>query len=146
MFFVWVFFGRTPVSRFFLETMIVSRYCLKFLFSKNCSHCIKDALVKNNMSIWGCNCCYLFLDSKSFFMSVSRWNFILKSMKVYFAKVGNISQIYLFFSWSFKFFYPSIYVQVGFVVCCVAVVCPSVYCCFVIVLVCLHKAAFFYFF
>ena len=106
MFFVWVFFGRTLVSRFFLKTMIVSRYCLKFLFSKNCSQCKKGALVKNNLSVWDCNCCYLFLDSKSFFMSVSRWHFILKSMKVYFAKVGNISQIYLFFSWSFKFFIP----------------------------------------
>ena len=80
MFFVWVFFGRTLVSRFFLKTMIVSRYCLKFLFSKNCSQCKKGALVKNNLGVWDCNCCYLFLDSKSFYMSVSRWHFILKSI------------------------------------------------------------------
>ena len=85
------FLDEHPSQDFFLETMIVSRYCLKFLFSKNCSHCIKDALVKNNMTIWGCNCCYIFLDSKSFFMSVSRWHFILKSMKVYLAR----SVIYL---------------------------------------------------
>ena len=64
-----------PICRMFLETITVSRYCLKCLSSNSCSYCIKGAFVKiilasgEGSSDPAAN---TFLDSNNFFRSVSR--------------------------------------------------------------------------
>ena len=35
-----------PILKTFLETIMVSKYCLKFLSSKNCPYCEKGGFVK----------------------------------------------------------------------------------------------------
>ena len=42
----WMGVFCTPILKTFLETITVSRYCLKFLSNKNCSYCIKGDFVK----------------------------------------------------------------------------------------------------
>ena len=63
------------MCRTFLETIMVSRYCLKFLSSKSSSHWIKGAFVKIIL-VSGAGtpepATKTFLDSNNFFKSVSR--------------------------------------------------------------------------
>ena len=64
-----------PILNIFLETIIVSRYCLKFLSSKIHSYWMKGAFV-NIIFASGAGIVAVeprtFLDSNSFFISVSR--------------------------------------------------------------------------
>ena len=56
-------------------------YCLQILpeilSSKNCSYCIKGSLVKMIFTSGAGIVVTFFLDSNSFFISVSRWHFII---------------------------------------------------------------------
>ena len=70
----------TTIIKIFFETIIVSAYCLKFLSSKDCLYWIKDAYVKIIFASGAPISVTLFFDSNNFFMSVSRWHFILKSI------------------------------------------------------------------
>ena len=69
-----------PILKIFLDIIIVSIYCLKFLSSKNYSYRMKEALVKIVLASGAQIKVTIFLDSKSFFISASRWHFILKSI------------------------------------------------------------------
>lgn len=67
--------------KIYLETIIVSTYCLKFLSNTNCLYCIKGGFVKiifasGNPIV----ATFFFLDSNSLFISISRWRFILNSV------------------------------------------------------------------
>ena len=70
-----------PILIIFLDTMIVSRCCLKFLSNKICSYWIKVALV-NMISASGVGAVVVveastFLDSNNFAEFVSKKSFIL---------------------------------------------------------------------
>ena len=74
------------MNRIFLETIMVSRYCLKFLYSKSCSYWIKGAFIKVILASGGGSpdpAAKTFFDSNNFFKSVSvfKENFFSRSMK-----------------------------------------------------------------
>lgn len=101
----------TPIRSFFLDTIIVSRYYLKFISKRICSYWMKGAFVKMILAsgLLGIVAvgAWTFFDSKSFFRSVSRWYFILKSIfrGKFRVSQGNSIDV-LAFELVLKLFYP----------------------------------------
>ena len=128
----WMSVYCTPILKIFLETIMVSRYCLQTLSNKNCLYWIREGFVKIVFASGDPIVVTFFLDLKSFFMSVSRWHVILKSiLRGKFAFPKSIKYLIgilwtnSFFSWFWYFVIPRL---CHWVLCCYEFFYQSLFC------------------